>query len=242
VSAEPGLLAEIDRADEMFEHSTPEHYFSVGRSALACIEAALAAAGSGHDQIRRVLDLPCGHGRVLRWLKRSFPAATLTACDLNFPGVDFCASALGAEPVYSVPDPKALVLPDGYDLIWCGSLLTHLDPEGWAGFLRRFESSLAVGGVAVISTHGERTREWIVSGHYRYGLPDARCFKLLFEHLLTGFGYQDYPGSEAYGISLSSERWVRTVIERAMPASRVVSYQHAAWDGHHDVVAVQRVR
>ncbi|HEX8422866.1 MAG TPA: class I SAM-dependent methyltransferase, partial [Pyrinomonadaceae bacterium] len=55
------------------------HYFKVGLSAMRVVEAALRAAKL--SSVERVLDLPCGHGRVLRFLVRRFPSAAFTACD-----------------------------------------------------------------------------------------------------------------------------------------------------------------
>ena len=81
----------------------------------------------------RILDFPCGHGRVLRYLRAEFPQAEITACDLLRDGVDFCAANFGAIPVYSDPDPSRIGLPrDAFDLIWVGSLFTHFDAARWA--------------------------------------------------------------------------------------------------------------
>src|SRR5437870_5495298 len=89
------------------------HYLESGRAALTA---------AGKTDVRRILDLPCGHGRVLRVLKAAFPGAALTACDIDRDGVDFCASRFGAEPVYSVEDPGRIPVRGPFDLIWVGSL------------------------------------------------------------------------------------------------------------------------
>ena len=81
-----------------------------------------------------ILDLPCGHGRVMRWLRATFPKASLTACDIDGDGVSFCAETFGARPALSSTDPEDLVL-GTFDLIWCGSLLTHLRPGDWDRWL-----------------------------------------------------------------------------------------------------------
>src|SRR5918993_1992586 len=57
------------------------HYFKVGLSALCCIDEAVESAGLA--EVRRVLDLPCGYGRVLRFLVHRFPAAQITACEID---------------------------------------------------------------------------------------------------------------------------------------------------------------
>src|SRR5688500_1740556 len=84
------------------------HYYRVGLSAINCIEQALIAARI--NTVKNVLDLPCGHGRVLRFLVHRFPEASFVACDLDRDGVDFCARALGAEAEYSEPDLSRLML------------------------------------------------------------------------------------------------------------------------------------
>src|SRR5262249_37742284 len=101
----------------------PRHYFAVGRSALWNIARTLDHTAGGSSQPKRILDLPCGHGRVLRYLRAAFPEAEITACDLLADGVDFCASTFGAIGVYSDTDLSLIKLPkDNFDLIWVGSL------------------------------------------------------------------------------------------------------------------------
>jgi SAM-dependent methyltransferase len=126
--AEAGLFpvddTEIVRAvsprDDMFEGSF-ENYLEKGRDALRLISlAALAMPKTG---FQRILDLPCGYGRVLRVLRAAFPRAEITACDIDAAGVDYCAETFGVTPVYSDPDPSRVDLGGPFDLIWCGSLL-----------------------------------------------------------------------------------------------------------------------
>src|SRR4029453_9635557 len=82
-----GLIEEISPNDGMFVGNRI-HYFAVAQGALECIRVALLAAGK--QDVRSILDLPCGHGRVLRKLKAEFPDAALTGCDIERDGVDFC--------------------------------------------------------------------------------------------------------------------------------------------------------
>src|SRR5438552_18413641 len=73
----PGLNTHVSPADGMYKRNDKKHYFAVGRSALACVRMALGEAGAPTP--RSILDLPCGHGRVLRFLHAAYPAAQLTA-------------------------------------------------------------------------------------------------------------------------------------------------------------------
>jgi SAM-dependent methyltransferase len=95
-----GVSREISSGDEMFT-GNDVHYFDVGESALHCIETGLFAAQRSKSTVRKVLDLPCGHGRVMRFRRKAFPNAELTACDLNRDGVEYCAKSFGAVPAVS---------------------------------------------------------------------------------------------------------------------------------------------
>lgn len=79
---------EIHPGDVMW-NTGPSWYFSVGQSALMAISRVLAQ----HDpaNVKRILDLPCGHGRVGRYLRAGFPDAEIVFCDIEKDGVDFCA-------------------------------------------------------------------------------------------------------------------------------------------------------
>src|SRR5678815_3821310 len=107
----------ISARDEMFGMDPVlEHYLGVGISGIRCIDAALDT--KPHRPIRKILDLPCGHGRVLRFFPCRFPGATVVACDLDRDGVDFCQENFGAIAAYSSPDLENLSLGRTFDLIW----------------------------------------------------------------------------------------------------------------------------
>src|SRR5258708_14501308 len=151
------VIRTLSPKDEMFE-GNEAHYLGVGESALECIRRSLAAAEVPEHRVRRILDLPCGYGRVLRYLRAEFPEAEITACDLQHEGVDFCAQTFGATPVYSHWDPAKIPLPDDwFDLIWVGSLLPHVDAEHWDAFLRLFRRVVRPGGGLVFSTPRRKT-------------------------------------------------------------------------------------
>lgn len=213
------------------EHSLT-HYLESGRTALRCIRAALGAAGK--TDVRRVLDLPCGHGRILRVLKAAFPAAALTACDVDRAGVDFCARQFGADPVYSVENPAAIPLRGPFDLIWVGSLLTHFDAPRWPTFLGRFRELLAPDGVCVFTTHGLGAVEFIRAGRSNYGVADPH--KLLRWYRRHGFGFLPYRRGGVYGVSMSTVGWVADQIHK-LPDTRLVMVTEMGWHNHQDVVA-----
>jgi CBS domain-containing protein/SAM-dependent methyltransferase len=227
------LVKEISPRDVVMTNSSVSSYFRIGSDAVKCIERALAAAG--RDLPRRVLDFGCGHGRVLRILQARFPDAEYAACDIDQDGVEFCARVLGATPFVSDEDPAKVEIEGEYDLIWSGSLLTHLDERRWEPFLGLWRSLLAPDGLAVFSVHGPKCAEDLRDGTRDFGLPPDWIPPLLSAYDETGFGYVDYFGYEEYGISICTPERARARVEGAGLA--VVSHDAAAWVDLHDVIA-----
>lgn len=237
---EAEIIRDIAPGDEMFGSYTDAeaHYFGVGQAAVDLIRLCLQAAGK--QQVGHILDLPCGHGRVLRFLKAAFPDATLTACDLNREGVDFCARTFGAHPVYGETDPTRTPIDDTFDLIWCGSLLTHLEAPRWTPFLEWFSSRLAPDGVLVFTTLGRVPAAWVRRGLASYGLSPSAARRLARTFDRKGFGYASYPHTSSYGIAMASPAWMLEQVAR-VPPLRVVHYAEAVWDDHQDVIACSRM-
>ena len=186
-------------------------YFYWGRWALDSVEETLERAGK--REVRKILDLPCGHGRALRFLKARFPEADLTACDLERDGVDFCVETFGAKGVYSSENPLEIDLDEKFDLIWCGSLLTHLDEDKWRAFLEFFDAHLERNGVLIFTTHGERIVKYLKKGHETLGLKAEQVDAILRKYDADGFGYADYTGHKGFGISVSKTAWVLDLLK-----------------------------
>ena len=208
------------------------HYFKVGLSAMRVVEEAMRRANL--QAVERVLDLPCGHGRVLRFLARRFPQAAYTACDLDRDGVDFCARVFGATPVYSVSNLDALSFDARFDLIWCGSLITHLDAPSTRALFRLFARHLAPGGLLLFSAHGDFVARRMPTGEFDYMLTGAQVETITRRYAETGFGYEDYEGQGGYGVALTSPAWIRARIEE-VGKLREVYFAERVWDAHHDV-------
>ena len=215
------------------------HYLRVGLDAVRCIEAGLAASGTA--QPSTVLDMPCGWGRVMRFLAARLPDAALTACDIVDDAVAFCARRFDARPVRSTPSFSDLDLGERFDLIWCGSLVTHIDADGIDALLRLFARSLAPGGIAVVTAHGEEAARRARQGDDLYELAPGAAEALLARYEHDGFGFAELAGSldvaghppTPYGISLSARAWMRAAAERAR--LREVHFAAHDWDGHQDV-------
>lgn len=229
----------ISPDDDMY-HGNDTHYFGVAESALQCIDVALRHAKRDRDEIKKILDLPCGYGRVLRILRAAFPQARIAACDILKEGVDFCASEFGAAPVYSCEEVKKIPLRENFDLIWVGSLFTHLNANRWAEFLSFFCDHLNPKGILIFSVHGRAMIDNIRNKTNTYGLDEPSLSNLVKEAEAKGFAFEKYPHYTGYGISVSLPAWVRNQLI-AYPALQLLRYSERGWDNHHDTVSCIRV-
>jgi SAM-dependent methyltransferase len=197
----------------------------------------MALLSGGKQDPRTILDLPCGYGRVLRALKAAFPSAELTACDINRDGVDFCAETFGATPVYAQP-PAVVPIEGKFDLIWCGSLLTHLDADVWTEYLELFDSLLADDGVLVFTVAGRYVAELTRNGEHS-ALTEDLARGLLDDFDRQGFGYREFPGYDGYGLARALPSWVCAELEK-LPRLQLLTYTERGWDRRQDVVACAR--
>jgi SAM-dependent methyltransferase len=230
----PVAVTTIDtERDEMFEWDNPSHYFSVGRSALSSINVGVHRAHL--TDVRRILDVPCGHGRVLRMLHAQWPNSELTACDINRHGVDFCSRTFGAKGIYSTNPITDVRAGEGFDLVWVGSLLTHLDASRWPEFIDWLRDRLRPGGALIFTTHGEGAVDRVINGYF-YGVDHD----IALQHYQDeGFGYADYPTQSGYGVSFITPERVATMVADVGGLS-LVYISVRGWDGHQDVVTCVR--
>jgi SAM-dependent methyltransferase len=226
-----GVQSVISPEDGMFR-GDGRHYYSVGLSALRCVRQAL----DRHPRraIKTILDLPSGYGRVLRFLRGSFPDAHVHACDILKRGVDFCATELGAVPAYSSPDLDRLDLDARFDLIWCGSLVTHLPEDATFRLLRFFARHLAPGGVLLLSTHGDFAAQRMRAGK-DYGSRQDHVDAALRAYEQDTHGFIPNPRQQDYGISLTSPACIRRHLTGTGWSE--IDFQPRGWDNHHDIFA-----
>lgn len=218
-------------------HGDGRHYYKVGLSATGCIDEALA--GAEMPDPRAILDFPCGSGRVLRFLVHRFPEAELTACELERGPVEFCARTFGAHPAFSALNLDEVSLERKFDLIWCGSLVTHLDEAGIVSLLKLFKRHLVQGGLMIFTTHGDFVQRRIPTRDFEYGLDQEQIDRIGVDYPATGYGFADYPQEKGYGVSLTSPAWIRARVGE-LGGLREVFFKERGWDDHQDVFGFVR--
>lgn len=254
-------MLEFDRTispkDNMKTVTTSEEaYFRTAMSAHDGITRAVAAANRQPESIQRVLDFGSGYGRVLRVLQAAYPEAELTACDLIPDAIDFCARQFGAVPLRGNKDLDLIEDDGAYDLIWLGSVFTHLPVSGWISLLDFLGKRLAPDGIIVFTTHG-RVAMWVFENHtldkHKGRISREQFETVKQEYKDDGFAFLDYDNKQlkamssigidvqerAYGLAFARPDWTLHLLAKEFRHLFLLSYTEGGWGNNHDIVAVQ---
>ena len=227
----PGVPGRVHRNDLMLTGRSAaevEAYVSLGARAVDLLADAVAPARL--EDLRDLVDLGCGHGRVLRHLVRRVDPARVTAVDLDASAAAFCAAEFGVRTA-----DAAAGLPPA-DLVWCGSVLTHLDRPVWEALVADAGRALRPGGTLVFSAHGPQALEGLGRElpYVAEALPALRR-----ELAATGAAYLAYPhySGAQYGLTVHT----RPAVEAAAARAGLLLHRHRerTWAAH-DVYALRR--
>jgi SAM-dependent methyltransferase len=225
------VIQEVIPNDPMYTYN-PDLYAEAGHTALRFIQLAMLAHGQTAPP-ERILDFACGGGRVLRVLKAAFPDAALTACDLRAPGVEFCERVFGATGLVSDAEPSEIELDGPFDLIWSGSLLTHIGPDRWIEFVKLWDRVLDPGGIVVFTAYGRFIAEEMRRGANTLNLEPEHVTQVLKDYDEQGVGFHT---TEYDGDCLVSRPWVMTQLGQEAPKLDLLLYAEHSWLGQ-DVIA-----
>lgn len=230
----------IDRSDLVIRH-----YYSIGADAMRLIINALLT--NSRQPPQSILDFPSGSGRVTRHLRAFFPEARIVASDLYDDHLDFCREAFQIDCQLSRANVSEVDFREKFDLIFCGSLLTHLPEASFLDTINLLGRSLSDSGIALITLHGRfsdhrkatKKSVYVEDQYYEVAAESVRR---------TGFGYVDYPHNflkghfskeEGYGIALVRPHWVLRLLEPRTDL-RILGYVERGWDNHQDVLIFGR--
>jgi SAM-dependent methyltransferase len=245
---ERGVVRELDPNDKELPDDGSDwqtrHYFSVGADAMRIVVASLMS--NGREPPRTILDFPSGSGRVTRHLRAFFPEATIVACDLYDYHIEFCRRTFGAEALASREQINEMSFGRSFDLIFCGSLLTHLPEPLFRQTIDLLTRSLSETGIAIVTLQG-RHSDFIQTNKWKY--LDDQLYEIAATQVQNnGFGYVDYQHEfkntffdkqAQYGIALVRPKWVTAVLESRSDI-RILSYNERYWDDHQDVLVFGR--
>jgi len=216
----PEFVFKIDDNDVMFRYfkyqwcgRMPEVtsrflYLKSTESLLTEVEDILGRSGVSLPQVSSLLDFACGHGRLTRFLVHRLSRNRITVSDINKEAVDFVCSTFGVKGFYSVGTPEKLSYDGRHDVIFVGSLFSHLPVTTWASWLSRLYGMLTKNGVLVFSTHGMDLYDKIAPAGRKELKTDTEGF---FYGEATYQGEANLPPT-IYGTTYVSESYVRQVV------------------------------
>jgi SAM-dependent methyltransferase len=231
----PEIPGRIHVNDLMLRSSAPAdvaHYRSDALSGLENLEASLRMTNRSWCDVRSLLDFPSGYGRLTRWLVTRVDCQRVTAGDVDPEAVRFCATEFGVRPLHAARNVLAQAFPDSYDLIFVGSLLTHLPPSQCRDTLAALIAVLQPGGQIVFTTQGESCLvhlDWY-GDHFRHAAGLYR--RQIAER---GIAFVPYPRSRDYGITIHAGSYVETLMRTSFPDLTLVRREERGWDNHQDV-------
>jgi SAM-dependent methyltransferase len=179
---------------------------------------------------------------VTRVLRAAFPASKIFVTDLDAVAVDWCVKQYDC-----IPAANALKA-DSFDLIWLGSVFTHLPAIAAENLLAELLPCLSESGVLVFSSQGRYAIAMLeavirdpesFAPYARYNLDLDSIRSLVSGYHSSGYGYVDYPGKAGYGVCCAKPQWYA---ERVTAGERHIQImlQEKGIDNHQDVSAFMR--
>jgi SAM-dependent methyltransferase len=246
----PARVNETIFPGDPMQFSDAKDYLRIGRAGLRCVRLALLAGQA--QPPKAVLDLPSGYGRVLRFLQAAFPQAEMVACDIRQDAIQFCEITFGVKGVIGHENPDRIELPaDHFDVIWCGSLLTHIEVAEQEKFLRLFERVLRPQGIAVFTTTGRLVAEGRVrKRNAPLTFTEDQLPQVLADYDTSGFGFAETLSLKQgayrakYGDCLISPSWMCAKLNEIVPKMQLLLYTEGGWGPRtawaQDCIAIQK--
>ena len=192
-----------------------EGFLSYGDRDVSVMARILAEADTDLDSVARLLDFGCAAGRMLRFCPRYFQQAECWGVDLKAEHIEWCQRFLSPPFLFAATTSLPhLPFEDGvFDLVYCGSVFTHISDlaDAWFLELRRV---LRPGGHLYLTIHDEHTVEVLLRDYPERDLTQA--LRLLDEETSVvaspyySFSVNVEPRADVfYDCDLLTQRWGR---------------------------------
>lgn len=209
---------------------TIEQFLQGGEAMAASVDAALARVGRSLAAGGDFLDFGCGSGRLLAAFERRYPALCVSGCDVDAAAIAWCRGRFPAMRFKTTTEwPPCDGAAASFDIVWCGSVFTHIDESHQDAWLQELRRLLRSNGALLASVHGRRSWEkW---------LPVWGRSKLTrdgFFFLESGVDAGVHP--DWYQVSWHTEDYVRHHWSRWFV---IRDYIEAGLNGYQDIVVAE---
>ena len=234
----PKYIAKVSPNDRMFyrfedEVETMTKYFGVGMSALSIINT---VALNSEKEIENILDFPCGHGRVTRFLKSAFVNAEIYGSDIDEDGLSYCKQVFNVNTFKSNLDYSLIESPSvKFDIIWVGSLLTHISEKDAIDLFKFLRNLLDKTGRIIITCHGQNFINQLLKNPH--GLSGMQVENFVNNFKSNKYAFEswkehsnEYTRNTDYGLSAVTKKGMDTILE-SLDIS-IQNYLVEGWCGH----------
>lgn len=128
-----------------FAESTVRHYFA--------LEQIAGQVFGGVEKLDSILDFASGYGRLTRVLLQKLPREKIWVSDIYADAMAWQRKAFGVNTVVSATDPTHFTHDRQHDIIFVGSLFSHLPAPTFRAWLRTLAQRLSPRGVLAFSVH-----------------------------------------------------------------------------------------
>lgn len=206
---------EISRNDLMF-HAEIKHsphglqhaylqYFKGGFFGYELVKTFYEQQLGTDYQVQAVLDFASGYGRIGRMMELLFAPEKIWVSDVREQGVAYQKQQFGFQGFPSGFVPAEVDFPTQFDLIFVGSLFTHLNEKLFGEWLQRLAEQLTDQGILIFTTH-DSTKD-----DFRY--------RITSEETSFDFVEDTIEDGNVYGTSYVSEQKVRDIAQKVgLPA------------------------
>jgi SAM-dependent methyltransferase len=246
-----GIFGGVHEYDFMIAGDTEiaiNGYNRIGLSAYQLVEEAISLTNRTVDDYEEFLDYGCGYGRVTRFFVQNLEPHKISVFDVDPGAVSFCANEFGVKPIYLNDrwNFKSVNF-DSFDVIWVGSVFTHLSEKFTKQTLQLLFNILNPNGILVFTTHGDRTFTRLQEGYY--GERFQRLSDEIIEQYTNrGFSFIPYEYQEVdflpfhfrrakdFGMTWMSDKYVNDFIRKINGEdAKLLEYKPLGWDSHQDV-------
>lgn len=213
--SDPGRFNdEIAQDDEMFYKAIVPGYANVGDAYLAYMQSGKRMLDALSQLIRfnfgdefankSILEFACGYGRFTRHLVMRHPTDRTVVSDIYRGAVDWQNEKNGMTGIYSVAKPEDFALISKFDVIFVGSLFSHLPKDLFVGWLERLFRMLSPDGFIAFSVHDVH-------------LAPNTAADFIYDRSSESASLSH----DIYGMTYVSEGYVREAIEQACGPGKV---------------------
>ena len=107
----------------------------------------------GFGKVTSVLDFASGYGRLTRLLEQKLKPEQIYVSDILEDAMAWQARTFGVNALQSTAEPEAFTHDGRHDLVFVGSLFSHLPDELFRAWLKRLYQLIRPGGVLAFSVH-----------------------------------------------------------------------------------------